>query len=114
MGLIYRSILNTLIFLGFTKFIPQSITIEDTLAAIVAALVLAFLDSTLKPLLKIISFPINLLTLGLFSFVINSIVLAIDDYLVDDFKISSMTWTLVLSIVISILQSLLASERKGI
>ncbi len=39
--------------------------------AIIAALVLGFLNSVLRPILKTLSLPINVLTLGLFGFLIN-------------------------------------------
>lgn len=48
---------------------------SDILILFVGVAVLAILNSTLKPILKILAFPLTCLTLGLFSFVINAAVL---------------------------------------
>ena len=47
----------------------------DILVLFVGVAVLAILNSTLKPILKILAFPLTCLTLGLFSFIINAAVL---------------------------------------
>jgi putative membrane protein len=53
----------------------SSISFEGTTPLVMTALVLTVLNGTLKPVLKFLSFPITLMTLGLFSFVINAMIL---------------------------------------
>ncbi|MGL5345826.1 MAG: phage holin family protein [Peptostreptococcaceae bacterium] len=55
----------------------NSIYIVSIPSLILLSIVLGFLNSTIKPLLKIFSLPITIVTLGLFSLVINAIVLKI-------------------------------------
>jgi putative membrane protein len=74
--MILRLILNTLIFL-FTAYlfsqIGLSFSIESFWWALLAAIILAILNLFIKPLLHLISLPITILTLGLFSLIINGL-----------------------------------------
>jgi putative membrane protein len=71
---IIRLILNTLIFL-FTAYLFRevglSFTIESFWWALLAAIILSILNLLIKPVLHLISLPITILTLGLFSLIIN-------------------------------------------
>ena len=76
-------------------------------AALVAAIVFGFLNATLGLLLKIITFPFTVLTLGIFWFVINAIILEITSALVPGFFIRSFWSALVGAIVLTIVNMLL-------
>lgn len=76
-------------------------------AALVAALVFGFLNATLGMLLKIITFPFTILTLGIFWFVINAIILEITSALVPGFFIRSFLSALFGAIVLTIVNMLL-------
>ncbi|EHN59103.1 MAG: phage holin family protein [Oenococcus sp.] len=112
MHFVYRLIVNTLIFVVFHYLFPNALTVKDWTAAIVAAVVLALLNTFLKPLLHIVSFPITILTLGLFSIVINMVVLAVDDALVSGVTIHGWGWVFVLSLIFSFAQSWITSTEK--
>lgn len=58
-----------------------------------AGLVLAILDKTIKPLLKIVFLPINIITLGLFSWVISAVVVFLLSFLVNQITIKSFFYT---------------------
>jgi putative membrane protein len=75
--------------------------------ALVAALVFGFLNATLGFLLKIITFPVTVLTLGIFWFVINAIILEITSMLVRGFFIRSFFSALLGAIVLTIVNMLL-------
>jgi len=75
--------------------------------ALVAALVFGFLNATLGLLLKIITFPFTVLTLGIFWFVINAIILEITSALVPGFFIKSFFSALLGAIVLTIVNMLL-------
>jgi putative membrane protein len=76
-------------------------------AALVAAIVFGFLNATLGLLLKIITFPFTVLTLGVFWFVINAIILEITSALVPGFFIRSFFSALLGAIVLTIVNMLL-------
>ena len=66
---------------------------------LLAAAVLGVLSTLLKPVLVVLSFPLLILTLGLFLLVINIAVLALTDLLVDGFDIEGF-WTYVAAVVV--------------
>ncbi|MDN6900969.1 phage holin family protein [Oenococcus sicerae] len=112
MSFIYKLIVNTLIFVVFHYLLPNGLTVKDWTSAIVAAVVLALLNTFLKPLLHFISLPITFISLGLFSIVINMIVLAVDDSLVSGITIHGWGWVFILSLIFSFAQSWLTSVER--
>lgn len=75
--------------------------------AIIVALVLALLNTFIKPLLIILTIPITLLTLGLFLLVINVIIIKLADYLVAGFSVSNWFYALLFSFIVSFFSSVL-------
>jgi len=60
-------------------YLFDSVSIDGFLYAIILAVVLGFLNSFVKPILKLFSFPLTLLTFGLFSFVITAVIILMAD-----------------------------------
>ncbi|MGA8541321.1 MAG: phage holin family protein [Terriglobales bacterium] len=85
-------------------------------AALIAALVIGLVNATLGLLLKIITFPLTILTLGLFWFVINALMLELAAALVKGFYvrnfIAALIGAVMLSLVSSVLQWLVMPSRK--
>ncbi len=77
-------------------------TLTTTWTALLVALVLAVINHTIKPLFMIISIPINLVTLGLFSFVINGLMILLADKLITAFSIPSLLMAIYFAIVLSV------------
>lgn len=71
MKLILRWIINALALLVLTQIIP-GFGVSGFYIALVAALVLGLLNAIVRPLLILLTLPLNILTLGLFTFVINA------------------------------------------
>jgi putative membrane protein len=86
------------------------------MAALIAALVIGLVNATLGLLLKIITFPLAILTLGLFWFVINALMLELAAALVNGFYvrgfIPALIGAVMLSLVSSVLQWLVMPNRK--
>lgn len=75
--------------------------------AVLVAIVLAFLNTIVKPILTILSLPITFFTLGLFLLVINAIIILFADKLVDGFKVDGFWTALWFSLVLSLVSSFL-------
>lgn len=75
--------------------------------ALLVAVVLAFLNTIVKPLLQLISLPITFFTLGLFLLVINAIIILFANKLVDGFKVDGFLTALWFSLVLSLVNGLL-------
>lgn len=94
--------------MGNNQFITTSSPqVNKLITALLVAIVLAFLNSIVKPILTLLSLPITFFTLGLFLLVINAIIILFADKLVDGFKVDGFWTALWFSLVLSLVSSLL-------
>lgn len=75
-------------------------------AAIVLAVVLGLINIFIKPIITIVTLPLTILTLGLFSLVINACLILLSAYIVPGFSVDSFWWALLFSIVLSLINAL--------
>jgi len=96
--------------------VVPGISVSGPQAALIAALVIGLINATLGLLLKILTFPLTLLTLGLFWFVINALMLELASSLVRGFQVrgfeAAFLGAILLSIVSSVLQWLIMPSRE--
>ncbi|MGV4414129.1 phage holin family protein [Chryseobacterium sp. T1] len=78
-------------------------------STIIFAIVLGILNMIVRPVLSILSLPITIITLGLFSFVINAIIILLCDYFMDSMQVASFWWALLFSILLSLVTSFFSS-----
>ncbi|MGD0792099.1 MAG: phage holin family protein [Terriglobales bacterium] len=97
--------------------IVPGISVSGPVAALIAALVIGLVNATLGLLLKILTFPLTMLTLGLFWFVINALMLELAAALVPGFYvrgfIPALIGAVMLSLVSSVLQWLVMPSRRS-
>ncbi len=99
-------ILYTAICVLVIAHILPGVHVDSLKVSLFVALVLAFLNAFLKPLLILFTIPITLLTLGLFLLVINAVIILFADYLIEGFEVSSFWWALLFSLILSFAISL--------
>jgi Predicted membrane protein len=95
-----------------SKLLEPHVVINSFSAAIIFALVLAFLNAIVKPLLVILTLPITIVTLGLFLLIINIIIIKLADSLVDGIYVDGWLWALIFGFLISVLSSILQKLEK--
>jgi putative membrane protein len=101
MRILIKIIVNSIAVYVAAMLVP-GVVLTGILTAVVVSIVLGILNTILKPILLILSLPITILTLGLFTFVINAIIILLASGLVGGFSVDGF-WTAVLfSIVLSI------------
>ena len=100
-----KIIITTLLIFIISKFLP--ITITDYVSVIIMAIALGFLNTFLKPILKILTIPVTILSLGLFLLVINAFIVKLADYFIVGLEIRSWLTALYFSIILSIGQFVL-------
>jgi putative membrane protein len=76
-------------------------------------LLLAIVNALIKPIVQAISLPINILTLGLFSLVINGAMIKIVDYILNDFYVNSFWTSVLFGLILSIVNWGLSLFRDG-
>lgn len=99
-------ILTGLSFLVVTFILPK-MYISGIFSLVVLTLFFGIINSTIKPVLKVLSFPITFLSLGLFSFVINAIVLKLAFMIVPGAHITGIFTTIAAAFLISIVNTAL-------
>ena len=83
---------------------------DSPITALIVALVLAIINAFIRPVVLILTLPINIISLGLFTFVINAFMLILTSKIVPGFTISSF-WTAILaSLLISIVNGFISSK----
>jgi len=94
-------------------YMLPGIEVKDFLNAILVAVVLAFLNSVLKPILIILTIPVTILSLGLFLLVINALIILLADELVAGFLVDGFWWALLFSIVMTVIMSIFNALEKS-
>jgi putative membrane protein len=87
--------------------VVPGISVSGPVAALIAALAIGFINATIGALLKILTFPLTLLTLGLFWFVINAAMLKLASALVPGFEVRGFFAAFVGAIALSLVNSVL-------
>ena len=99
---ILHLLLNAAVFLVLANVLP-GFEVSGWGAAILASLVLGIVNATFGLVLKILTFPLILLTFGLFAFVVNAIVILLVAFLVPGVSINGFWPALIAAVVISAL-----------
>ncbi len=100
-----NALLKWVIYAGiliFTAWLVPGISVENFISAMGVCLIIALINIFIKPLLEFISLPITFLTLGLFSFVINALLLMLAGYIAPGFEVEGFLSALLGSIVLSL------------
>jgi putative membrane protein len=95
-----------------TAYLIPGITISGWPALLVIAIVWGILSVVIKPILLILTLPINILTLGLFTLVINALLILMTSSLVPGFKVDGFGTALFAAIVLAIVSGFLNSLKQ--
>ena len=104
MNFIIRIVITAFMAYGLSMYL-SGVHITDFKDAVVLALVLALLNTFLKPILILFTLPVTIMSLGLFLFVINGIIVLIADQLMDGVRFDGFGWALLFSLLLSIMTS---------
>jgi putative membrane protein len=110
-GFIVRLLITALGLWVAARLLP-GIAFSSTGALIVSALVLGFVNALIRPIIFILTFPLTILTLGLFILIVNGISLALVAWLVPGFHVAGL-WSATLGAIIVSLTSWVASHFVG-
>jgi len=112
MRILINLLITAVIVYLLANFLP-GISVDGFGSSIIVVIVLALLNFLVKPILQLISIPITILTLGLFLFVINALIILLCSYLMGGkFEVDGFFPALLFSLVLSIVQSIVGSFTK--
>lgn len=101
MALVLRWLLYALAII-FVSWVVPGIEVSSFLNAMFVVVIIALINTFIKPLLQIITLPINILTLGLFSLVINALLLMLAGYVTPGFVVDGFLSALIGSVLLSL------------
>jgi putative membrane protein len=118
MNFLLKLIVTALAAYALSAVLPDiNLERHGLLTAIWFVLILGILNAVVKPVLSFISFPITILTLGLFSLVINVIVVQLADFFTGGNIANGFFWPLIfaflLSIITSVIDAMFGSDKKS-
>ena len=108
---IIRWFVNAIALYIVTRILP-GIQLADFGSALVAVLVIGLVNALIKPILLLLTLPITILTFGLFSLVINALMLMLAGNLTPGFQVDGFGTALIGSILLSIITTILHSLAK--
>ena len=98
--LIVRWLVITVAILIAATIVP-GIRVESLTTAIIAAAILGIINTFLRPVLLILTLPLTILTLGIFTFVLNAFMLLLVAYFVQGFEVDGFGWAFLGALIIS-------------
>lgn len=105
-GFLMRMLLNTLALFAAAYFIKQ-VEIKSLGKAVIVSLVLALLNATVGAVMNFLAIPLKIITLGLFSFVVDAFVIMLAAYLVNGFEVKGFWPAVWLAVLMAIFNAIL-------
>jgi len=85
-----------------TAYLLPGVKIADFWTAVMVAIILGLVNTFIRPVIILLTLPINLLTLGLFTLFINAFLILLVSSLVPGFTVKSFVWAIIFSLVLSL------------
>lgn len=113
MNVLWYLVINTLAVLA-TAYILPGVNVAGPAQALLVAIVLGLVMTYIRPVILFLTLPVNVLTLGLFTFVVNALLILVISAIVPGFRVENFWWALTFSLVLSIVSSLLYALIPGV
>ncbi len=97
-----------------TAYFVRGFKVSSFVSALIAAVVVGFMSLLIRPLLLFLTLPLNVLTLGLFTFVVDGIILKICAAILPGFKIESWGAAIFGALVLALTSALLHGLLNGL
>jgi len=111
MSLLWRWLTNAVALL-VVAYLLEGVRVADVPAALVAAALLGIVNALIRPVALLLSLPLNILTLGLFTWVINALMVMLTASLVNGFEVDGFLNALLAAFILGIVSSLTSAGRR--
>jgi len=112
MGFLIQWVVSCLAII-ITAYLLPGVAVEGFLSALVAALILGLINAVIRPILILLTLPLNILTLGLFTLVINALLIMLAATIVPGFAVQGFWWALLFGVVLAIVNFALSPLLKS-
>src|SRR3989338_9347188 len=113
MQIVVALVLNALALYITSKIVP-GFSVTDSTSAILASIVLGVVNTFIKPVLSFVTAPLTIITLGLFAFVVNAVVLFIVAWVVPGFDVDGWLPAILGGIVLAVVSTVISSALKDL
>lgn len=90
-----------------SAYVIPGVTVDGLFAAIVVAVVLGIVNALIRPVLALLTLPINILTLGLFSLVLSALMVMLTDAILPGFTVNGFGAAILFAIVLALVNGAL-------
>lgn len=94
-------------------YLLPGVQVSGLASIVIVAIVLGIVNTFLKPILIFFTLPLTLITLGLFTLVINAALVLLVAWLVPDFYVQNFWWALAFSLVLTLVNMFLHTLTKA-
>lgn len=101
------SIIISMLAVGITSYILPGVQVDSLSSLLLAAVFLGIANGVIRPILLLLTLPITIVTLGLFTLVINAALVLLVSQVVPGFEVAGFLWALLFSLVLSLVNTLL-------
>lgn len=109
MRIIIRVLINAAALWVAAELIDGIVLSDRPVAVLIVAVIFGLVNGLIRPVVKLLTFPITLVTLGLFILVINAAMLQLTDWLSDDLRVDGFGPSILGGIVISLVSWFLSA-----
>jgi len=92
-----------------SAYLLPGVRVAGFFAALVTALILGLINAFIRPVLILLTLPLNILTLGLFTLVINALLVMLAAAVVPGFSVRGFWWALLFGLVLAVINSALGA-----
>lgn len=104
--------MSALIILVLALLLP-GVQVAGFLVALAVALIIGLVNAVLRPILILLTLPVTILTLGLFTFVIDAFLVMLSAWVVPGFAVNNFWWALLFAVVLSIANSFIKKSASA-
>lgn len=115
LNVINNWLISALVIFGLSYFLPElgvGVSVSSFVVALKVALVLGLVNAIIRPIILFFTLPITILTLGLFIFVVNALMIMLVATIIDGFAVSGFISALIFSLAFSFFNKLLKSDKR--
>ena len=93
--------------IAITAYLLPGVTVTGIVPVLVLAVVLGVINAFIKPILTLITLPLTIFTLGIFSLILNTLLILLAEAVVPGFEIAGFWWALLFGIVLALVTAVL-------
>ena len=112
MQLLINLVLGAIVVL-ISAYILPGVKVDGFVTALVVAVMLAVVNTFIRPVVVLLTLPINILTLGLFSLIINALMVMLVDAIVPGFEVGGILWAIAFGIALSLVTAVMYALMPG-